>query len=107
MASSGFFGMEPRPSLRLPGLHAVFSRLGVRGKTLAARELGRHFSEARGGLARDADDARSLLEVIDAERRGKTRRARSGQHVVGPGTVVAERFRAFAAKKDRACMPDL
>ena len=35
-----------------------------------------------GRLARDADHARALLEVVDAERRGKARGARGGQHVV-------------------------
>src|SRR5262245_21166891 len=74
--------------------HAKLRGTGVSRQPFAARELGRYRAELHGRLARDADHARALLEVVDAERRGEARRARRRQHVVGPRAVVSERFRA-------------
>ena len=50
----------------------------------------------------DGDDVDVLEEVVDAERAGEAGRAVGGQHVVGPGEVVADRRRGVRAAEHRA-----
>src|SRR5205814_7081920 len=67
------------------------------------------FGQDRGKLAepgrrglRHADDAGALLEIVDAERRGEARAAGSGQDVVRPRAIVADRLGAPAAEENGA-----
>ena len=78
----------------------------MRGESLATRELRRDRAEPLSALARDPDDARALLKIVDAERRREARRARGRQHVVGPRAIIAERLAAVAAEENRAGVAD-
>ena len=50
----------------------------------------------------DLDQARSLDEVVHAQRRAEARGARGRQHVVGPSAVVAQALAGERAEEDRA-----
>src|SRR5712672_2716816 len=79
----------------------------MRMKSFAARERHGEFPEFLRAFARDRDDARALLKIVYAERRGKPRRARSRQYVIRAGAVVAERLGGVAPEEDRAGVADL
>src|SRR5258708_7195959 len=78
----------------------------MRLKTFSVRERHGEFPEFLGAFARDRDDARALLKVVYAERRGKPRRARSRQHVIRAGAVVAERLGGITPEENRAGVAD-
>src|SRR4051812_2342294 len=86
--------------------NAVFGRARVRGQAFAVSELGSYFPELGRALPRNADEARALLEIVDAERRRESRAARGREHVVGTCAVIADRLRRVAADEDRAGMAD-
>src|SRR5258706_7463028 len=86
--------------------HSVLGRFGVCRQAFAARKLGGNRTEPACTVFRYADDARALLEIINAQRRRKTRRARSRQHMVRSRAVIAERLRRVAAEEYRAGVPD-
>ena len=50
------------------------------------------------------DDAAALLEIVHAQRRAEASRAAGRQHVVGPGTVVAQALAGVGAEEDRPRM---
>ena len=49
----------------------------------------------------------ALHEIQHRQAGGEARRARGGQHMVGPGDVIAHRFGRVAAQEDRAGMAHL
>src|SRR5256885_10879198 len=61
-------------------------------------------AQGLGALLADLDEAGSLLEVIDPQRRRKARRAAGGQHMVGAGAVVAQALAGIGTQEDGACM---
>ena len=52
------------------------------------------------------DDAGAFAEGLYGKGRGEAGRAERGQHMVGPGEVVAEGLRRVGAEEDRARMTD-
>ena len=57
-------------------------------------------------LARNLDDRRTLLKIVDAERRRKARGTRSRQHMIWPGAVIAQRLARIDAQEDRTGVTD-
>src|ERR1700716_115366 len=76
----------------------------VRRQAFAARQRRGQAAERLRTLARNRDHARPFLEIVHAQRRRKTRAARSRQHVVRSGAVVAYRLGAEMADEDRSCI---
>jgi hypothetical protein len=91
------------PIFQTPNLR----RARVRLQPFALGEGCRDAAERRGAGARHADHARALLEVVDAERRGKARRARGRQDVIRPGAVIADRLGAPTSEEDGARVAQL
>src|SRR5712671_3630225 len=59
--------------------------------------------EAR-GIA--ANDRRALHEIENAEARGEPSTPGGRQHMVGPGDIIADRFRGVTPEKDCARVTD-
>ncbi len=79
-----------------------FGGAGVRGQAFAVGQHAGDTAELLRALGADLDDAGALDEVVHPQRRGEPGRARSGQDMVGPGAVVAERLGGVGAEKQRA-----
>eukprot|EP01022_Parablepharisma_sp_SALTPOND_P017907 TRINITY_DN290_c1_g1_i2.p1 TRINITY_DN290_c1_g1~~TRINITY_DN290_c1_g1_i2.p1 ORF type:complete len:1623 (-),score=570.02 TRINITY_DN290_c1_g1_i2:20056-24924(-) len=73
-------------------LQPQFGRAGVRLQAFAIGQFGGDPAQRLRALFRHADHAGTLLEVIHPQRRGEARGPRGGQHVVGAGAVIAQRF---------------
>src|SRR5580765_2276693 len=78
-----------RPSISLDPIERA---LRMRVESFAARERRGDRTERSRRLGRDIQHARALLEIVDAERRGESRRAARRQHVVRSGAIIAERL---------------
>src|SRR2546430_11629750 len=76
-------------------------------ESFAVRKRHGELAEFLRSLARYADDARALLEVVHPQRRGKPRRARSRQHMIRAGAVVSQRLGGVTPQKNRAGVADL
>src|SRR5690606_39441615 len=76
------------------GFKTVLGTGGVCLQPFAMGEGGGNAPECLSAGLRHFDQAGALLEVVYAQGRGKPRRAGGGQYMVGPGTVIAERFRS-------------
>src|SRR5882762_9945824 len=92
-------GTYKQPAPGFPGAPASrgsfeshLRRAGVGRQPFAfGEDRGKLSEPGRRGL-RHADDAGALLEIVDAERRGEARAAGSGQNVVRPRAIVADRL---------------
>src|SRR5256885_14201441 len=71
-------------------LQTHFGRTRMALQAFAMRQHRGDAAQGLGALLADLDEAGSLLEVIDPQRRRKARRAAGGQHMVGAGAVVAQ-----------------
>src|SRR5690554_2341960 len=87
-------------------LKAVLGAGGVSVQAFALCQGHRHRTQGLRASMRDMDQAGTLLEIINAQRRRKSRCARCGQNVIGAGTVIAQRFGAVWSKENGACMAD-
>ena len=84
-----------------------FRGAGVGGQTLAVGENGGGPAEHAGARRRALDQAGAFLEIIDAERRGKPRRARGRQNMVRTRAVIPENLRGVAPHENSTGVADL
>ena len=71
-------------------------------QALAVRQHGRSLTKYVCTGFGHLNQAAALLKIVDSQRRRKPRCARSRQHMVGTGAIVAQAFAGERAQKNRA-----
>ena len=69
-------------------------------------ERGGNGSQGSSAISTYPDDARSLNEVINPERRRKSGGSCRWQNVIGPSTVIAKRLGAMGTQEYGSSVPD-
>src|SRR4051794_22978009 len=96
------FSQNTRLSQTLTGssvsFQPVFRRASMRLQALAIGQFCRDLAERLCACFADVNDAGALLKIVHTQRRRKACSARSRQHMVRSGAVIAQRFGREATK---------
>src|SRR5207248_4134214 len=84
-----------------------FGGASMRNQTFAARQRRCDRRERTRPIRGDAQYARPLLKVVNTERRRKPRGAAGWQHMIGTGTIIADRFARIVSAKNGAGVTQL
>src|SRR2546421_567789 len=88
-------------------VETYLDRSSVRLEPFGAPERDRRGTEFGKFISPEPENRGPLHEIEHAEPRGKPRRARRRQHVVGSGHIIADRLGGVRAQEDRARVADL
>src|SRR6478672_11323723 len=88
-------------------MYTIPCRCGMGRQTFAGGKLCRNRAKRTRAFARNLNDAGALLKIVNTQCRGKARCAGSGEHVVRPGTVIADRLGGIPADENSPGMSQL